>query len=150
MAWEKDADTGNRGSVGRINFSENGDFRKVTGLDILLIVLILFFSLGIIVHTKLGMNAQSPVISDAAVYHEGKPIKTLKLEKDREISLLKGKMLLEIKDRRVRVKESECPRKICVNRGWINHFGERIICVPYKILIEFRSAGTPVLDAVVY
>ena len=134
----------------RINISENGDFRKVTGLDVVLIVLILLFSIGVIAHTKFGLNSQSSSVSHASVYHEGKPLKTLKVDKDQEITLLNGKMLLEIKDRRVRVSESDCPRKICINTGWIHLPGERIICVPYKILIELRSAGSPIVDAVVY
>ena len=67
-----------------------------------------------------------------------------------EISLLNGKMLIEIKDNKLRVKKSECPRQVCVHMGWIRFTGETIICVPYKTLIEIKSTGAPSLDAVAF
>jgi len=54
------------------------------------------------------------------------------------------------KDKKVRVKKSECPRQLCANIGWIQHTGEAIICVPFKTLIEVKSADAPVVDAVVH
>ena len=72
------------------------------------------------------------------------------LDKDQEISLLNGKMLIEIKGKKLRVKKSECPRQVCVNAGWIRLAGENIICVPFKTLIEVKSTGAPLVDAVVF
>lgn len=143
-------DSGKLGNVKGINLSEIGDLSKVTVLDGVLIAVIVLFSIGVIIHTKLGLNFQTSKVSTASVYHEGKPFKHLKLDEDQEIALLNGRMLLEVKGRRIRVRESDCPRKICLNTGWIQYAGERIICVPYKVLIELRSADSPVLDAVVY
>lgn len=73
-----------------------------------------------------------------------------KLDQDQKSVLLDGKMLVEVKNRKIRVSKSECPRQICVNMGWIQHPGEAIICVPYKTVIEIKSGGSPVVDAVVY
>jgi hypothetical protein len=124
-------------------------FYRLTPFDVVLIVLILFASTGVILFTELGLNWQLSETPEAVVYHEGKLLEHLSLDKDREIVLLKGKMILEIKDERVRVKKSDCPRQICVSRGWIKRPGQVIVCVPNKILIEIKKPVAPLLDAVV-
>jgi len=121
---------------------------KVTVVDVALVALILFFSIGAILYTKLGLNAQLPKVPEAYVYQEGKLLEHMRLDKDQEVIL--GRMLLEIKGGRIRVRESDCPRKICVNTGWIKTPGQVIACVPNKVLVEIKSAGSPFLDAVVY
>ncbi len=128
---------------------ESSDFYRITAFDVVLIVLILSFSTGAILFTRLGLNWQLPKIPEASVYHEGKLLKHLKLDKDQEIILLDGKMLIEVKEGRIRAKKSDCPRKICVNTGWIKTPGQIIVCVPNKILIEIKRATSPFLDAVV-
>jgi len=100
------------------------------------------------VRSKLGLNWQSFSANEASIYYDGKLSKRLALNKDQEIVLLNGKMLVEIKENKIRVKRSECPRQVCVNTGWIQYTGEAIICVPFKTLIEIKSPETPVVDAV--
>lgn len=133
----------------RDNPAGNESFYRLTPFDVVLIVLILFASTGVILFTELGLNWQLSETPEAVVYHEGKLLDHLSLDKDREIVLLEGKMILEIKDEAVRVKKSDCPRKICVNRGWIKSPGQVIVCVPNKILIEIKKSAAPLLDAVV-
>ncbi len=133
----------------RNNSKESGYFYKVTAIDVVLIVLILFLSTAVILFTRFGIDWQLPKIIEASVYHEGKLLKRLRLDKDQKVIILNGKMLIEIKDGRMRVKESDCPRKICVKTGWINASGEVIVCVPNKVLIEINRATAPFLDAVV-
>jgi hypothetical protein len=128
---------------------ESSAFYRITAFDVVLIVLILSFSTGAILFTRLGLNWQLPKIPEASVYHEGKLLKPLRLDKDQEIILLDGKMLIEVKEGRIRVKKSDCPRKICVNTGWIKTPGQIIVCVPNKVLIEIKRATSPFLDAVV-
>ena len=139
-------------SLGKVSrgYKENKLTYKVTVFDVALIALILFFSVGVILYTKLGVNAQLPKASGVSVYQEGKLFKHIKLDKDQELILLNGRMSMEIKQGRIRVKESDCPRKICVNTGWIKTPGQVIACVPNKVLVEIKSAGSPFLDAVAY
>lgn len=47
-----------------------------------------------------------------------------------------GKMILEIKDQQVRVRQSDCPRQICTHQGWISKAGQTLICIPNQILVE--------------
>ena len=129
---------------------EKGNFYKLTVLDVIVIVLILSLSTVIILRKKVGLIFSSTEISSASIFQDGELLKQLKLVEDQEISLVGGKMLLEVSEGRIRVKESDCPRQICVNAGWIKHPGETVVCVPYKTLIEIKSSGPPVVDAVVY
>jgi hypothetical protein len=135
---------------------DNGDakqrvaLRKLTPFDIVIIVFIMLLAVGIILRASLTQRWQASKAIEAAVYHDGKIHQHLALDNDREISLLDGQMLIEIKGKKLRVKESGCPRQVCVNIGWIQHSGEAIICVPFKTLIEIKSADSPVLDAVVF
>ena len=126
------------------------DIYKITFVDVIVIVCILLLSGGIILKAKRGLIWQSEKVTNASVYHDGKLHKRLKLAEDQEIILLNGKMVVEIKEKKVRVKKSECPRQLCVNTGWIRHTGEAIICVPFKTVIEIKSADAPVVDAVVF
>ena len=72
------------------------------------------------------------------------------LEKDRIIKLkgLAGGMVLEIKGEKVRAIESDCPRKICVLRGWVYRSGDSIVCIPNHIIVKIETAEND-LDAIV-
>jgi len=143
-------DVDNLAKVKGTNSAESHNPYKLTVFDVVLIAFILLFSVGVILHTKFGLNWQLSKVSEAFVYHEGQLFKRLNLERDQELPLLSGKMLIEIKQRRIRVRESDCPRQVCVNTGWIRYPGETVVCVPYRVLIEVKSVGSPIVDAVVY
>lgn len=132
------------------HLEERIELRKVTLLDIIVIAVILFLSTALILHDKLGINLPSAGAAEAAVFQDGKLLQRLKLDKDQEVALFNGRMLLELRDGRIRVKESDCPRRICLHTGWIQHPGETIVCVPNKMVIEINASGAPRVDAVAY
>ncbi len=47
-----------------------------------------------------------------------------------------GKMDIEVNGGRVRVLDSDCPKRLCVAFGWISSPGESIVCVANKVIIE--------------
>jgi len=56
-------------------------------------------------------------------------------------------------DGRARVRSSDCPDKVCVKTGWIEHPGEIIVCLPNRVVVEIQgSAGAskPALDGIAY
>ncbi len=59
-----------------------------------------------------------------------------------------GKMSLQIKDNKVRVADSDCPRKICIQQGWISQPGQVIYCVPNNIMVEIDSKNKQEIDSV--
>jgi hypothetical protein len=126
------------------------DLNRMTTLDVISIVLILLLAIGIILKTKLRDHLHATAVAKASIFHDGKLNQHIALDKNQEIVLLDGKMVIEVKDNRLRVKKSACPRQVCVNMGWVKHSGESIVCIPFKTLIEIKSSNRPVVDAVVF
>ena len=126
------------------------DLKRLTPPDAIVIILILSVSLALIVNAAFGSRRASSKPVEASIYQDGKLVKRLSLKEDQQETLYDGKMLIEIKDGKVRVARSECAHQICVRVGWIAHSGEAITCVPYKTVIEIGSAETAILDAVVF
>lgn len=126
------------------------ELHRLTVPDAIVIVLILSVSLALIVNAAFGSRRASSKPVEASIYQDGKLVKRLSLKEDQQESLYDGKMLIEIKDGKIRVSRSDCAHQICVRVGWIAHSGEAITCVPYKTVIEIGSAKNTVIDAVVF
>jgi len=75
---------------------------------------------------------------------------SLRMDRRIEIKGEKGKAVIEVKDGRVRVVESSCFQKICVNTGWIDKPGQNIICLPNKVLVTIEGKESPKIDAISY
>ena len=75
---------------------------------------------------------------------------SLKMDKRINVEGEKGNVVIEVKEGRVRVVESSCFQKICVNTGWINKPGQNIICLPNKVLVTIEGKESPEVDAVSY
>ncbi|WP_230398808.1 NusG domain II-containing protein [Novisyntrophococcus fermenticellae] len=79
--------------------------------------------------------------------------KTLPLSED--ATLLIGEKtadynILEIKDGKVRMKEANCPDKICVEHRAIHYDHESIICLPHKVTVEIRGGEDSDVDVMVH
>ena len=46
---------------------------------------------------------------------------------------------IEIKDGRIRVKDADCPDKVCVKTGWLSSSAIPIVCLPHHLVIEFEN-----------
>ena len=66
----------------------------------------------------------------------GELIKEVPLDTDREISINSGTNILVIKDGEAYMKHASCPDGLCINQGKIHLSGERIVCLPNKVLVE--------------
>lgn len=101
---------------------------------ILLIALILISASGFIFIKK-----AFPQGSDVGIEVNGKPVYRLPLDKDAtvRVSGISGDTIVEIKNRKVRIKESACLKQICVHNGWIDRGA--IICLPNKIIVSVGS-----------
>jgi len=87
----------------------------------------------------------------AVIKAQGKIVREVDLSDrgGRSIFVVNGRVgpsTLEVEGKRIRMKEANCPDKICVRQGWIENPGESIVCIPGEILI--RIEGTAPLDAV--
>jgi hypothetical protein len=51
-----------------------------------------------------------------------------------------GRTEIEIRDGRVRVVNSPCSKKICVQTGWIDRPYQTIICVPNRVVVRLLAS----------
>lgn len=126
------------------------ELRKITPFDVIIILIILMISAGVILWSQFGVSGALSDNAAANVYHDGKFSQRISLDLNQELVLLDGKMVLEVRDKRIRVLRSDCPRQLCVQQGWASHGGDAIVCVPFKTLIEIESKQKSSVDAVVY
>jgi hypothetical protein len=110
----------------------------LTRYDIILIaglLLVAVVGLGII---RYGAGGTSEVVISV----DGEETVRVPLSEDRRFSVdgPLGKTEIEIKDERVRVVDSPCKRKICVQSGWIDKPYQTIICVPNRVVINLQGS----------
>lgn len=132
------------------NSKSDFDFYKPAKLDIGLIVIILGFSFFSLFRIAIMARGESTDKKKAFVYQNGKLKQEIGLSGNREVRLLGGNFVVQIKEGRIRVVKADCPEHICMNTGWIQHSGQTIVCVPNKLLIEIKSTEPVMVDAVTY
>jgi len=108
------------------------DLRKIfTSADIILIFFLLVIAVIILVLIKDDISAKQVEIR----YHN-KLVTSAPLNKDRIIEIDAG-IVVEIKDGKVRIKESNCKNKYCIKQGWSDRFP--IICIPNEVSVMIKS-----------
>ncbi|KJU84609.1 secreted protein containing DUF1312 [Candidatus Magnetobacterium bavaricum] len=73
--------------------------------------------------------------AEVTIEVDNKVVYRLSLDTDRELSI--GAMTVEIKGARVRVKQVDCPNKLCIKQGWIGRGA--IICLPNRVVISVHD-----------
>lgn len=56
---------------------------------------------------------------------------------------------VEIDGKKARVKDSDCPDKICVNTGWIALPGQSAVCLPNRFSIVIKSKKQNEVDVAI-
>ena len=89
----------------------------------------------------------------AVVTIEGKQKFKLNMNEDIELSLspnkypsLLGEMIIEIKDKKVRVKKEESPLHYCSMQGWVDSVAKPIVCLPNSVIVTVMGQALPDAD----
>lgn len=111
------------------------------------LIIVLFIIIGCVF---IFINVTKEDGSMAEVYYEDEKILTIDLNIDREyvIDGELGDVVLEVKNRKIRVKEENSPKHICSKEGFIGDSSRTLICLPNKIIIKI--VGDNDIDGVVY
>lgn len=111
-------------------------------LLICLLVIILIIFIFINVTKKEGNMAE--------VYYEDDLILNIDLNIDGEyvVDGALGEVVLEVKNKKIRVKSENSPRNICSKEGFVSDNSKSLICLPNKIIVKI--IGENELDGVVY
>lgn len=117
---------------------------KLTKGDKILIVFLSIFSVILaIMISSVASKASGRYIS---IKVDGKEIKKIQFSKDMvgktyEIKTEFGRNVIEIGDESVRVIEADCPDKLDVKQGEITKPGQVIVCLPNRLLIEYKAGN---------
>jgi len=111
--------------------------KTLTKADLVLIVFLIlctFFSFSLWFRDGSGQRV--------IIIVDGHTIKEMSLDHEKEeivMQGLKGPFAFEIKDGRVRMKDSACPNKICVKMGWVRHQGQIVCCIPNRVVLKITG-----------
>ncbi|MGN1135225.1 MAG: NusG domain II-containing protein [Oscillospiraceae bacterium] len=86
--------------------------------------------------------------SSAAVFCSGEQIAALPLETDGVYPFDEYGVTVEVKNRSVRVINSDCPDKICEKTGFISSSAQTIVCLPNRISVRIIGNTDSNIDVV--
>lgn len=120
------------------------DLINMNKYDKRLIWIVLLFVL-ILLSIKLIFKSDS---NYAYVYYENKVILEIDLRINKEyiVDGYNGEVLIEVRDRKIRVEKETSPLHICSKQGYVSD-NTPIICLPNKIIIKIENKNSN-LDAV--
>lgn len=107
---------------------------------VLIIIAASIFVLGI-VGSILVLNA--PRKDTVIIRRDDKILYTIDLktteDKTFDIEYKGSRNTVEIRDGRIRVRDADCPDKVCVKTGWLSSSAIPIMCLPNHLVIEFKE-----------
>ena len=112
-----------------------GDKVKIADIILIASVLLVILSVFIIITLVREDGAVARVTVDGAVVAE------YSLSSDGEYSLGGGSNILVIENGCAYMKYASCPDGLCKNQGKVCHSGERIVCLPNRVMVEIVGAG---------
>lgn len=114
------------------------NFTFVKKSDLLLLVGLLVFALALFLLLPFFTGGDGNTV-DITV--DGKPYRSLSLSEDCEFSVhgIEGDNLICICGGSVSVTSADCPDLICVRHMPISNAGERIVCLPNRVVISISS-----------
>ena len=85
----------------------------------------------------------------AVVTIDGEETARYSLSEDRTVRLgdRDGYNILQIAGGAAAVAEADCGDHTCVRPGAVSREGERIVCLPHKLIIHIEGGGAPGFDA---
>lgn len=106
-------------------------------VTVLLLVALSIFAYPIV---KMSFSNVKPV---AVISHNFKVIKRVDLSEVTGDQLIdvqgKHKLKIEVQNKRIRVKEANCPDQVCVRTGWLKKPGDTAVCLPEQLIIKIEG-----------
>ncbi len=118
--------------------------KKISRGDVFLSLFLLVFLVG----AFFAFRQEAASVCYAEISVDGELYKRVQLtgHQGREellVETARGKNLIVVEGESIRVKEADCPDKICVNMGRLTQPGETAACLPHKLLIEVKKYPSP-------
>lgn len=80
-----------------------------------------------------------PKSKNVQIEVDGNPVYVLPIDKNRIVSVKghEGITFVEIKDHKVRVTNSPCHNKLCIQQGWLR--SGAIVCLPNRVVVTIGN-----------
>jgi hypothetical protein len=103
--------------------------------DIRLIIIVILLGISLMLFREITKKESNY----AYVYYENKIIKEIDLRIDDTYNVTgyNGDIVIEVKDKKIRVKEENSPLHICSMQGWVSD-NTPIVCLPNKVIIKMK------------
>jgi hypothetical protein len=118
-----------------ISYAEHILNKKTVIYEILLAVFLIAVALSVYFIME-GAKSQGSYV---VVSINGENVGTYSLNENGRFLLNGGTNELVIIDGSAYISSADCPDKLCVHQGKISKIGERIVCLPNRIIIEVVS-----------
>lgn len=127
-----------------LNFGVIMKLKKYDTIAIICVAVIVIISY---ITVNLLRNDEADTV---VIYIDGKIEKKLDLNKNQEykVDVDNGYNIVRIKDKKVRIKESDCGNQTCVNMGTISKDGQTLICLPHKVEVTIVSDDKSEVDVI--
>ncbi len=124
-----------------------GVIMKLKKYDIIAIICVAVIVIISYITVNLLRNDEADTV---VIYVDGKIEKKLDLNKNQEykVNVDNGYNIIRIKDKKVRIKESDCSNQTCVNMGTISKDGQTLICLPHKVEVTIVSDDKSEVDVI--
>lgn len=115
--------------------------------DFKLIIIVIFIIVTIFLIRFLTTSKGNTVL----VYYDNKLVleKDLNIDNTYTVEGYLGEVVIEVKNKKVRVVKENSPKHICSKEGYIKDSSKPLICLPNKIVIKISDKDNDV-DGVVY
>lgn len=103
--------------------------------------LLLVFLIALSVSGLFFIRSLFPSGTLVRVYADDKTAYVLPLDEDHVVSVRGplGDSVVEIKNGKVHMQDSPCPREICIRQGWTDRGA--ITCLPNKVMVTVQEDG---------
>ena len=105
--------------------------------DIILVLVLLVVGLSVFLVISLSRDDGEAVLVKVG----DEEVLRVSLSEDGEYSVNGGSNILVIEDGNAYVKHATCPDGLCKRQGKISRAGERILCLPNRVIIEVLGDG---------
>ncbi len=121
-----------------------GGARLIVGDAIVIFLLVAAVVAASFPRTAGGSHPQAQVVVS------GEKVLTLDLSREGVHDVLGaiGVTRVEVRDGRVRVLSSPCPRQVCRHGGWIGEPGTLLVCLPNDVVIRVPGEPAGAQDAI--
>lgn len=119
---------------------------KQRKIDIIVIGILLILSLAIYLFFNFYKDTSTDVYAEIIL--KGDVVKTVFLDEDKTFLIEEvPNVKFEIKDKKIRFLESDCPDKVCVNTGFIGSSGQTAVCLPNALSVKIVPIDTNSKDS---